>query len=216
MKILALSDVHGAFETMRKIIKGEPTADVIVLAGDLTTRGSADDLKEVLDKAVASLKPVLTILGNMDPPALQPALERSGTSLESNATEIDGVGFIGVSASPFSPLHTPNEVADEELGVRADRGWKKLLHPRWKVMVAHTPPMGTSADRVHSGSHVGSPSLRRFIEHNQPDVVICGHIHEARGMDRIGNSQIVNCGPAFEGSYAIVEVNQQATVRLVP
>ncbi len=216
LKILALSDIHGAFETMRKIIKGEPTADVIILAGDLTTRGTADDLKEVLNKAIASSRPVLSILGNMDPPELQPALTISGTSLEDEPVEIGEVGFIGVSSSPFSPLHTPNEVADDELGARAERGWSRLKNPRWKVMIAHTPPLGTVTDRVHSGVHVGSPSLRRFIERCQPDVVVCGHIHEARGIDRIGTSQIVNCGPAFEGSYALIEVAQQATVRLIP
>ncbi len=216
MKILALSDIHGAFETMRRIIKGEHTADVIVLAGDLTTRGSAQDLKEVLDRATGFLKPVLTVLGNMDPPQLLSVLEATGTSVDGDAMMIGDVGFIGVSASPFSPLHTPYEVADQELGARAERGWSNLDRARWNIMVAHTPPAGTTTDRLHSGSHVGSPSLRAFIERRQPDLVICGHIHEARGVDTIGNSQIVNCGPAFEGSYAIIDIDEQLTVRLIP
>ena len=216
MRILALSDIHGAFETMRKIIEAEQSADVIILAGDLTTRGNADDVKEVVEKAMAFHKPVLTILGNMDPPELESTLQQSGTALDSRASEIDGVGFIGISASPHSPLHTPNEVGDEELGLRAERGWSHLGNPRWRIMVAHTPPHRTSVDRLRQGSHVGSPSLRRFIEDRQPDVVICGHIHEARGLDMIGRSQIVNCGPAFEGSYAIIEIGEMMQIRLVP
>ena len=33
------------------------------------------------------------------------------------------------------------------------------------------------------------------------------HIHEARGVDQIGNTKIVNCGPARSGYYAVAEVN---------
>jgi Icc-related predicted phosphoesterase len=45
-------------------------------------------------------------------------------------------------------------------------------------------------------------------------VVLCGHIHEARGEDRIGRSQIVNPGPVSAGHYAMVEIGEQASVRL--
>jgi Icc-related predicted phosphoesterase len=170
----------------------------------------------VLDSALAVKKPILAILGNMDPRALEPALEISGISLNGNATVIGGVGFVGVSASPYSPLHTPNEVPDEVLGITAEKGWSGLPPIRWNILVAHTPPFGTTTDMVHSGAHVGSPALRRFVERRQPDAVLCGHIHEARGIDRIGKSQIVNCGPAFEGSYAILETGTDMSIRLVP
>ncbi len=216
MRILALSDIHGAYKTMRKILEAESSVDLIVLAGDLTTRGSDADLTVVLESASSLKKPILSILGNMDPPPLERKLESSGTSLSGNATVINGVGFVGVSASPFSPLHTPNEVPDEALGTTAEKGWSGLPPLRWNILVSHTPPFGTTTDRVHSGAHVGSPALRRFIERRQPDAVLCGHIHEARGIDWIGKSQIVNCGPAFEGSYAILETGSELTIRMVP
>lgn len=216
MKILALSDIHGASVMLRKILEAESSADVIILAGDLTTRGTPADLQQMLGYASAMKKPVLSILGNMDPPGLEAPLEATGTSLNGHALVIGGVGFSGVSASPFSPLHTPNEVPDGALGTMAEKGWSGLPPVRWSVLVAHTPPFGTMTDQVHSGSHVGSPALRRFVERRQPDLVVCGHIHEARGIDWIGKSQVVNCGPAFEGSYAIIETTTELTVRLVP
>ncbi|MGA9119568.1 MAG: metallophosphoesterase [Bacteroidota bacterium] len=216
MRILALSDIHGAFETMRKIISAEHSADAIVLAGDLTTRGSPADLQEVLEKATAFHLPVLAILGNMDPPALARPLEATGLSLHGSGRTVGGVGFAGVSASPFSPLHTPNEVADEELGKQAEKGWAMIQQCLHKVLVAHTPPFGSATDRIHTGAHAGSPSIRRFIETHQPAVVICGHIHEARGKEVIGKTQVVNCGPAFEGSYAIVEIGMEVSISLMP
>ena len=43
--------------------------------------------------------------------------------------------------------------------------------------------------------------MRRFIEDKEPFVVFCGHIHEAKGKDRIKNTIIVNPGPARDGDY---------------
>jgi hypothetical protein len=47
---------------------------------------------------------------------------------------------------------------------------------------------------------------------HQPDVVICGHIHEAAGVDTIGRSRMVNCGPAHRGSYGLIDIAEQVTV----
>jgi Icc-related predicted phosphoesterase len=63
-------------------------------------------------------------------------------------------------------------------------------------------------DLVHSGFHVGSTAVRDFIEEAQPDLVICGHIHESRGKDKIENSVVINCGAAKEGNYALVEISE--------
>src|SRR5918994_838161 len=74
-------------------------------------------------------------------------------------------------------------------------------------------PLDTACDRLPSGEHVGSPVIRAFIERAQPDLTLCGHIHEARGTDEIGKTQIVNPGPVRAGHYAIVEVDAEVVVR---
>jgi Icc-related predicted phosphoesterase len=78
----------------------------------------------------------------------------------------------------------------------------------------HAPPMGTACDRLASGEHVGSTVIRTLIEREQPDLVLCGHIHESRGTDTIGAAQIINPGPASAGHYALVEANDQVSFRL--
>jgi Icc-related predicted phosphoesterase len=45
-------------------------------------------------------------------------------------------------------------------------------------------------------------------------VVICGHIHEARGIDMIGTTRIVNCGPAGKGEYAGIYFVENVTMEL--
>lgn len=72
----------------------------------------------------------------------------------------------------------------------------------------------TACDRLRSGEHVGSAVVRAFIEREQPDMVLCGHIHESRGLDEIGRRQIVNPGATVSGHYALVAVNNEVTVQL--
>ncbi|MBS7654873.1 metallophosphoesterase, partial [Candidatus Bathyarchaeota archaeon] len=40
----------------------------------------------------------------------------------------------------------------------------------------------------------------------KPALTLCGHIHEAKGADKIGETLIVNPGPSKQGNYAIIDV----------
>ncbi|MBI5472231.1 MAG: metallophosphoesterase [Ignavibacteriae bacterium] len=90
---------------------------------------------------------------------------------------------------------------------------KRQVRP-W--IIPHSPPINTQLDITHSGKHLGSTAVREFIERSQPDVAICGHIHEARGVDVIGRSQIVNCGPVGKGCYVLITVDDQISISLKP
>ncbi|MHA2067516.1 MAG: metallophosphoesterase family protein, partial [Candidatus Thorarchaeota archaeon] len=39
---------------------------------------------------------------------------------------------------------------------------------------------------------VGCEAQRRWIEENQPKLVVCGHIHGGYGLGLIGNTLVVN------------------------
>ena len=127
---------------------------------------------------------------------------------------LDDIGLFGVSASPFTPLHTPYEVSEDEIALRVHTGWKDIQAARTTVFVPHAPPHNTSVDTLRSGDHVGSKAVRTFIEHYHPTVVICGHIHEARGVDTIGTTKIVNCGLAMNGQYAIITLGHEVQIEL--
>ena len=55
--------------------------------------------------------------------------------------------------------------------------------------------------------HVGSTAVREFIEEAQPDICLCGHIHESRAVDRIGRTVVVNPGALAGGGYVLVRSN---------
>jgi Icc-related predicted phosphoesterase len=150
----------------------------------------------------------------MDSAAIDARLAELGVALDGRGVAFGEVGVFGVSAAPTSPLHTPYELADDELERRIETGFAAVAGCRLKIFCPHAPPLETACDRLPSGEHVGSAAIRAFVEREQPDVVLCGHIHQARGEDAIGRSKVVNPGPARAGHYALLEVGDEIAVSL--
>jgi Icc-related predicted phosphoesterase len=214
MRVLALSDVHGSFGTVEKVLRHEADCDVILIGGDLTTYGTGGQAEAAIQRFQAFGKPLLLVAGNMDPAPVEETMTRMGVSIDARGVILGEAGFFGVSAAPLSPLHTPNEIPEEEIRRRADRGWKEVKAARWKVFVPHSPPKDTQLDKIFLGPHVGSRAVREFIQENAPDVMICGHIHEARGEDSLGKTMLVNCGEAGKGYYVIVDIGEEITISM--
>lgn len=214
MKLLAFTDIHGSFEVVLKILASEPNFSAVILGGDLTTRGTVDGAREAVRKIQQFGKPVFAVAGNMDPVELDEAFDDLGIGLNARGLMLDDIGLFGVSGSPFTPLHTPYEISEEEISLRAHSGWKDVQAARATVFVPHAPPRDTAVDKISSGTHVGSLAVRRLIEQCHPTVVVCGHIHEARGIDSIGSSTIVNCGEAGRGYYAVISMGKEIAVEM--
>ncbi len=71
--------------------------------------------------------------------------------------------------------------------------------PAHTVAVVHAPPFDTRCDVLFDGRHIGSKSLRRWIEKHQPRLTLHGHIHESPKLsgtffDRIGATTLINPG----------------------
>lgn len=212
MQIIAFTDIHGSYKKVNEILSKEFAYDVIILGGDLTTFGSPKEAEDAVKLFQSHGKPVLVVAGNMDPPNLEETFDRLKVSINGKAVIVGEAGFFGVSASPFSPLHTPYEISEDEILRRAEEGWKYVQTARWKIFVPHAPPFNTKLDRIFSAAHVGSTAVRAFIEKHQPDIAVCGHIHEARGKDAIGKTRIVNCGSAGKGYHAVIELGETVKV----
>lgn len=210
MKILALTDIHGNTGAAKEIIAFEQSADAIVLGGDITGDGV---LRDGWSEMFLQHCPVLVgVAGNMDLPAVDSVMGEGGHSINGKGKMVGDVGFFGVSGVPFSPLHAPYEISEEEILRRAEEGLREVQSAGIKVFVPHAPPCDTPLDKIFLGKHVGSKSVRSFIERHQPDVVICGHIHEARGCATMGRSKLINCGVAGKGYYGVVTIGETILV----
>ncbi|GJQ21578.1 MAG: metallophosphoesterase [Bacteroidia bacterium] len=214
MKILALTDIHAAYDTVERILADEHGCHAMILGGDLTTHGTAEEAAEALKRFSRTGIPLYSVAGNMDPRSLEDTFSRYSTLVNGRGVFLDDVGIFGVSGSPPTPMNTPYEIAEEEIALRAHSGWKDVQAARIKIFVPHAPPRGTKVDAIRTGQHVGSTAVRKFVEQCHPDAVVCGHIHEARGIDAIGSTVVVNCGPAMKGYYAILTVGKGVSVEL--
>jgi len=208
MRVLAFSDLHGSVEIVERVLALERTFDLVILAGDITTAGTPSELEKAIRRIEAFRKPVLAVAGNMDPLSLERKLEHLGVSIDSRGVMMGDAGFFGVSAAPASPLHTPNEISEREITDRAEKGWKCVAGARLKIFVPHASPKDTALDLTQSGKHVGSSAVRDFIRRRKPDATICGHIHEARGIDQVDGVPVVNCGPAGKGYYVVMTIDE--------
>jgi Icc-related predicted phosphoesterase len=209
MIILALTDIHGAYDLAEEIVRSV-ASDVLVIGGDLTTVGSVREAEAAIGRFRAVTPTVVCVAGNMDLPAHDDLFVRLGVSINARGVRVGDVGFCGASGAPHSRLRAPYEIAEEEIGRRLRAGHAELAGCRTVVMVPHAPPFGTRLDIIHAGIHVGSAAVRDAVEDLAPALVLCGHIHEARGVDAIGPTTIVNCGAANGGSYARIEVTETA------
>ncbi len=214
MRIIAFTDIHGAYTKVQEILTEEKTVDAVILGGDLTTVGTPKEAEEAVKLFQSFGKPLFVVAGNMDVPELDTTFNKLQISINARGRILNEAGFFGVSGSPFTPMHTPYEIPEEEIKKRAESGWQEVQSARWKIFVPHAPPRDTKVDRIHAGSHVGSTAVRVFIEKYQPDVCVCGHIHEARGTDVLGKTQIVNCGPTGKGCYAVIELGEKIKVEI--
>jgi len=92
--------------------------------------------------------------------------------------------------------------------------YQDIIDARIKIVVVHQPPRGAQ-DTLYNGESSGSSSLRRFVEEYQPDLLLCGHIHEARGMGFIGTTRIVNVGELRQGFAVLIEIGDGITVNWI-
>ena len=81
------------------------------------------------------------------------------------------------------------------------------------IFVSHNVPYNTKLDKIGShahvlvrGKHFGSKLIRRTIDKWQPLIHIGGHIHEGRGIQKIGKTICINQGSVHENQGAILEI----------
>jgi Icc-related predicted phosphoesterase len=107
-----------------------------------------------------------------------------------------------------TPFGTPFEPEEEELEAGLRRAYEKIKNTKMKVQITHVPPYNTKLDIITSGAHVGSHVVRKLIEELKPNVAICAHIHEARGVDFIGDTKIINAGRFPEGYCGVIDIDE--------
>lgn len=190
MKILAFADSHGIKEHFDEIIKDSKDADMIVCAGDISSWG--EDLEEWLKYLSENItKPILFVHGNHESGIQAKKLCKKYKILYLHKKSIrkkDYV-FFGYGGGGFSERNKDFEKTIQQF-YKTIKGNEKV------IIVTHGPPYGTKIDFLEGLGHRGDKSMRDIINKKQPDVWICGHIHESSGeVEVVKKTVIINPGP---------------------
>lgn len=208
LKILATADFHGASGAEKYLSKFlEKGYDCVVLIGDLTQFGPPEVAESLLNLVRSANVKTFAVPGNCDPKQVLQVLDKYEANLHGKCVKYGRVTFGGLGGSNLTPFNTPFEITETEIQ-------EELATLAWSesekfVLVTHAPPFGTKLDQIKAGTNVGSKSIRQFIEQRQPLVSLCGHVHEARSIDELGRTLMINPGPISKGFAAEVSIQDE-------
>ena len=207
IRVAAAGDLHfdsdsaGTFRPAIEALAGR--ADVLVLAGDLTKLGRAEEAAVLAAELRDSPVPVVAVLGNHDyhsdrQDEVRRALEGVGVTVlegEASVVEVDGRrlgvagakgfggGFAGACATDFGEPEMKGFI--RETKAAADRLGRALASLSTDVRVAlmHYSPVKETlhGEPPEIYAFLGSYLLAEAVDHEGADLVLHGHAH--RGVE---------------------------------
>lgn len=212
MLIVALSDIHGEvgfLNDQSPIASDLNNADIVVISGDITDFGDASEVVNVISHLHKYNSNIFAVPGNCDSLDVDEYLRSKKLNLGCNCVQMGSMVFTGVGGSLPCPkkVQAENEIPD--IAVCLEHIHELVPADMKMVFVCHYPPHGTRVDQRRSGQHAGSEDVRNFIMEHQPLLAITGHIHDAAGVDRLGDTTLVNPGSFRQGSYAVISISDK-------
>ncbi|MGH2683629.1 MAG: metallophosphoesterase family protein [Actinomycetota bacterium] len=208
IRIAAVGDLHAGLDSVGKTRRGfddlADRADVLLLAGDLTRRGTMEEGKVVAEELRDLPVPAVAVLGNHDyhsghQAEIRASLEDAGVRVlegESIVLDIEGTGlgiagvkgfgggFAGASASPFGEEEMKAFVAHTEDTARRLERALEALEADLRVALLHYAPVETTltGERLEIYPFLGSYLLAEAVDRAGADLVLHGHAH--RGTEK--------------------------------
>jgi len=206
-----ISDIFSVLENMNERI------DYILYAGDDVGRFFDEGINYFTEISEYTIQnQVLAVVGNDDTSAIKHVLKSKNVhDLHDNPFLYDKYAFIGLEGATSSPailLHS-EEYVEKYLKDQMKKGKNREI-----IILSHAPPhgildLGIRFAPLDQGTHhIGSTSLRKFIEENVVRLVICGHCHSQGGREAIFNgTKIVNVSShdqiGSKGNFAFISIN---------
>lgn len=223
IRIAAAGDIHTAEEERTRLegafAEADRQADLILLAGDLTTYGEPEQARVLTDVTGEIETPILAVLGNHDWHAdrrdeILEVLERGKIRvLERDATTVEvggaAVGVVGTKGfiGGFPDAHLPDfgepilrrVYAETSAEVEAiDRGLRAVAGADLTLVLLHYSPTTTTleGERKTIWAFLGSDRMARPIAQHRPDAVFHGHGHGGTFAGSIDGVPVFNVGVA--------------------
>ena len=219
IRIAAAGDIHCAEPLRERIthafaeLPGQ--ADVVLLAGDLTTHGEPEQAAVLADACRALSIPVYAVLGNHDYHAnrcdevvavLEEAgivvLDRDHQVLQLNGIEVGVVGTKGFVGG-FPSGHIPDfgepllrQVYAESIAeaTALDAGLRAVAACPLRIVLLHYAPTTETLEGEprEIWAFLGTDRLAAPIIEHEPDLVLHGHAHAGTFRGAIGSVPVFN------------------------
>jgi Icc-related predicted phosphoesterase len=148
--------------------------------------------------------------GNDDPLEVDDLIEDSSVIVKCNnkKVKIDDHELVTFAWINPTPWDTPREKPDDQLEPMLEELVREVNDVPNAIFNFHAPPYGSSLDLapeltkdlVQAGGrkiHVGSRAVANIINKYCPLLGLHGHIHESRGVQKIGRTTIINPGSEY-------------------
>jgi Icc-related predicted phosphoesterase len=222
MKALIVADLHYNLRQFDWLLRVAEDYDLVIVAGDLLDLAGHADMDTqivVVTKylgRVAKLTRLVVCSGNHDADdrsVLDEAVFGWFRDLRAEGTHADGehvalpCGLISICPWWDGPIARADLERFLDTAPRpADGPW---------IWIHHVPPNGSPVSWNGRG-HGGDDHLLAMIARLEPDLVVCGHIHDApfrhggSWVDRLGGTWVVNPGRQLGELPAIIELDLAA------
>lgn len=187
--------------------------DLVLILGDITDFGPLDFVETFINKLYEYDVDVIAIPGNCDPNGICNAINDVAFCLHNNIVAYGDAILFGYGGSNPTPFDTPGETDDDhiyssvyDLLANYDYVYNNQV-PKVRILATHAPPFNTEADRVSNGEHVGSQGILKSIHEFEPEINLCGHIHEAKSLSKIGfTTDVANPGMLKDNGAVLVDI----------
>lgn len=189
-KILAISDTHNDVSTILKMAEKaeKENVDLVLLCGDITyfSRETSNIIGPFLKRG----RRVMFIPGNHEDDATADFLSEmyNVRNLHGDGVVYGDIGIFGCGKGNI-PI---NMISDKEAYELLKEAYGKIKHAKKRIMVTHIHPAGSKMEFM-SKIVPGSAGVRKAMDVLKPDILICGHVHEAAGLEEtIGKTKVFN------------------------
>lgn len=200
MKVIAISDTHGYHDLLTL-----PSGDVLIHAGDVSSRGSKQELQDFLQWfSDLNYEHKIFIAGNhdffferADSEMITSLIPDNVIYLNDSGTSIGGINIWG---SPVTPWFF-DWAFNRHRGADIKKHWE-LIPQNTDILITHGPVYGVLDKTIH-GQRVGCEELKNATDLIKPKVHIFGHIHETYGQVQTLNTLYINAS-VLDVQYRLV------------
>ncbi len=144
---------------------------------------------------------------------------------EGKVLDLGGFHLVSMGWTNPTPWDTFREAPEDQLAEKIEAVARLVPDMEKTIFNFHAPPFGSGLDEapaldaslrpMHGGAvmkPVGSTAVRDAILRHQPMLSVHGHIHESRGIKRMGRTLAINPGSVYGDGVlqgAVLELNEK-------